>query len=224
VRKSNEPGDDYSRVVGVVGDILSSALDRTPTPVVYRPYSQRGGRNTAVTLVIQTALLRSSLAAPLRQIVSRLDPDVPVGELRSMTDVITNSVQTRVFQTWLLSAFALIAVSLAAIGIYSVLGYSIIQRRKEIGIRVALGADRKNVSRFVFENGMTPVAAGLVSGLAAASFFARLLAGLLFQVGTLDPATFVVTPLLLILTAALPCSLIARKAARLNPMDALRLE
>ncbi|HLK68978.1 MAG TPA: ABC transporter permease [Bryobacteraceae bacterium] len=223
IRKSNEPIDDYSRVVGVVGDILSSALDRTRTPVVYRPYSQRGGRNTAVTLVIQTAL-PASLAVPLRQAVLRLDPDVPVGEPRSMTDVIANSVQARVFQAWLLSAFALVAVFLAAIGIYSVLSYSIIQRRKEIGIRIALGADRKDVSRFVFENGMTPVVAGLAIGLAAASFFARLLASLLFQVGTLDPTTFVVTPLILILTAALPCILLARKASRFDPMDALRLE
>jgi putative ABC transport system permease protein len=224
VRKSNEPGDDYSRVVGVVGDILSSALDRAAGPVVYRPYSQRGGRNTAVTLVIQSALPTTSLVAPLRRAVSRLNPDVAVGELHSMGDVIANSVQTRVFQTSLLSAFAMVAVFLAAIGIYSVLGYSIMQRRKEIGIRVALGADRKNVFGFVFENGMTPVVAGLAIGLAAASLFAKLLASLLFQVGTSDPATFVVTPLVLILTAALPCWLLARKASRFDPMDALRLE
>src|SRR5262249_35851403 len=135
-----------------------------------------------------------------------------------------NSVQARSFQTWLLSAFALVAVFLAAVGIYGVVAYSITQRRKEIGIRVALGADRRRVARLVFQTGMAPVMAGVAGGLVAASFFANLLASLLFHVARLDPATFLATPVVLILTAAFPCWLLCRKASRIDPIDALRLE
>jgi ABC-type antimicrobial peptide transport system permease subunit len=127
------------------------------------------------------------------------------------------------FQTSL-SAFALVAVFLAAVGIYGVVAYSIMQRRKEIGVRLALGAGQKDISQLVFQNGMTPVLAGLAGGLVAASLFARLLGRLLFQVGALDPASFLLTPLVLILAAALPCLLLARKASRFDPVDALRLE
>jgi len=224
IRKSLDPADDYSRVVGVVGDVVTSGLDRDPTAVVYRPYSQRGGRPVGVTLMIQAAGPAASLAAPLRQAVLHLDPDVPVTELQTMRDVISNSVRARVFQTSLISAFAVVAVFLAAVGIYGVVAYSIMQRRKEVGIRIALGADRKDVSRLVFHTGMTPVVAGLAGGLVAASFFAKLLASLLFHIRTLDPLTFLVTPLVLILTAAVPCWLIARNASHFDPMDALRLE
>ncbi len=161
VRKSNESAGDYSRVIGVVGDVLSSALDRVSTPAVYRPYTQRGGRPTAVTLVIQAAVSPASLATPFREAISRLDADVPVVALRPMPDLIAGSVQMRRFQTLLLSAFASVAILLAAIGIYGVVAYSILQRRKEIGIRCALGANPKDVSRLVFRNGLAPVLSGL---------------------------------------------------------------
>jgi putative ABC transport system permease protein len=224
VRKSSEPADNYSRVVGVVGDVLSSALDRVSTPAVYRPYTQRGGRPTAVTLVIQAVVPAGSLATPLREAISRLDPDVPVSQLQPMPEVITASVQMRRFQTSLLSAFALVAVLLAAIGIYGIVAYSIVQRRREIGLRVALGAIPKDVSRLVFRKGLTPVLSGLIAGLVAAPLFSRFVASLLFRIPVLDPVTFLVTPLVLILAAAVPCGLIARKASRIDPMDALRLE
>src|SRR5262249_18247350 len=159
-----------------------------------------------------------------RQAISRLDPDVTSDPLRPMQAVITNSVQTRLFQASLLSAFALVSVLLAAIGIYGVVAYTILQRRKEIGVRVALGAHAKNVSQLVFRIGLAPVLFGLTGGLIAGLLFSRLLAGLVFQVGVLDPVTFVGTPVVLILAAAVPCWLIARKASRIDPMDALRLE
>jgi putative ABC transport system permease protein len=224
VRKSNEAADAYSRVVGVVGDVLANALDQVSTPAVYRPYTQRGGRPAAITLVIQATVPPASLATPLRQAISRLDPDGTVEALRPMQDVIAGSVQTRLFQTSLLSAFALVAVLLAAIGIYGVVAYTILQRRKEIGVRVALGANAKDVSQLVFRNGLAPVVIGLASGLVAALLFCRLLASLLFRVRVLDPVTFLAAPLVLILAAAVPCWLIARKASRIDPIDALRLE
>jgi len=224
VRKSIEAADDYSRVVGVVGDVLSSALDRVSTPAVYRPYTQRGGRPSAAYVVIEASVPPAALATPFRKAITRLDPDVPVLELLPMPAVIAGSVQMRRFQTWLLTAFALVAVLLAAIGIYGIVAYSIVQRRKEIGIRVALGANPKKVSQFVFRNGLAPVVCGLVAGLVAALLFSRLLASLLFSGECIRPVTFLVTPLLLVLAASVPCWLIARKASRIHPIDALRTE
>jgi predicted permease len=224
VRKSNAAAADYSRVVGVVGDVLSSALDRSPTPAIYQPYTQRGGSGVPITVVIQASVPPSSLAASIREAVSGVDADVPVKELRPMQDLIAKSVQVRVFQTSLLGAFALIAVSLAAIGIYSVVAYSILQRRQEIGVRVALGASPKDVVRLVTRNGMTPVLAGLASGTVTAAVFAKLLSSLLFHVRPLDPVTFFSTPIVFILVAAVPCWLISRKASRIDPMDSLRSE
>jgi len=224
LNRSNGAPGDYSRVIGVVGDVLSGALDRAPTPIVYRPYTQRGGRPTAVTLVVQTALPPRVLAASLRGAVARLAPDVPVTELRPMPAIIANSVQKRLFQASLLSAFAFVAVLLAAIGIHGVVAYAVLLRRKEIGVRIALGADQQHISRMVFQNGLTPVIVGLPIGLLAAGLFARLMSSLLFQVRVLDPVTFIVAPLVLVLAAAAPCWLTARQAARIDPMDCLRLE
>src|SRR5262249_52737307 len=153
--------DDFSRVVGIVGDIRSSGLDRTPVAAVYRPYEQRGGRLTAFGLVVQTNAAPEALIGAMREGVMHVDPGVPVAEIRPTDALIARSVQPRRFQAALLSAFALIAVLLAAIGIYGVVAYSILQRRKEIGVRIALGADRQHISRLVFQNGMTPVAVGL---------------------------------------------------------------
>jgi FtsX-like permease family len=224
VRKSIEAANDYSRVVGVVGDVLSSALDRVSTPAVYRPYTQRGGRPSAVYVVIQAYVPPAALTTPFRRALSHLDPDIPALELSPMPKVIAGSVQMRRFQTGLLTAFASVAVLLAAIGLYGVVAYSILQRRKEIGVRVALGANPKNVSQLVFRNGLAPVVSGLAAGLVAASLFSRLLASLLFRVSVFDPVTFLVTPLVLILAAGVPCWLIARRASHIDPMDALRIE
>lgn len=210
--------------MGVVADVLSSALDRVSTPAVYRPYTQRGGRPSAVNVVIQASAPPAALATPFRKAISQLDPDVPVLELRPMGDVIAGSVQMRRFQTWLLTAFALIAVLLAAIGIYGIVAYSILQRRKEIGVRVALGANPMSVSRLVFQIGLAPVVSGLTAGLVAASLFSKLLASLLFRVTVFDPVTFLVAPLMLMLSASVPCWLIARKASRIDPMEALRTD
>jgi putative ABC transport system permease protein len=224
VSKFVEAEDDYSRVIGVVADVLSGALDRPPTPTVYRPYTQRGGRNTAFSIVIQTTLAPRDLAAPYRAVVSRFDSDLPVTELRPMPDLIADSVQVRLFQVSLLGAFAIVAVLLAAVGIYGVVAHSALQRRKEIGIRIALGAAAEDISRLVMRNGMTPVLAGLAVGLAVAASLTKVIASLLFQVGTLDPFAFFAAPSIFILVAALPCWWTARHAAQADPMDALRLD
>jgi putative ABC transport system permease protein len=224
VNKFSEARDDYSRIIGVVGDVLSGALDRPPTPAVYRPYNQRGGRTAAFTLIVQTTVPPATLITTIRNAVSRLDPDLPVSELRPMSALIASSVQPRLFQAALLGAFAFVAVLLAAIGIHGVVAYSVLQRRKEIGVRIAVGADQQNISQLVFRNGMTPVVFGLSAGLLASVFITKLMTSLLFQVRALDPAAFITAPSVLTLAAALPCFLTARQAARIDPIDALRSE
>lgn len=123
-----------------------------------------------------------------------------------------------------LGAFASVAVLLAAMGIYGVVAYSIMQRRMEIGVRIALGAKQRDVGNLVFRSGMAPVFIGLATGLVAAVFLARLISSLLFKVSALNPTIFIVSPLIFLLSGALPCWLMARRAARIDPVVALRLE
>jgi predicted permease len=212
----------YWRVIGIVSDLLSGGLDRAPTPAFYRFYEQQGA--TRFSIVVRTALAPDALAKSVREAVSRVDPEIPVPEMRSMPGLIAKSVQPRRFQAVLVSGFALVAVLLAAIGIYGVVAYSVAQRRKEIGVRIALGAKQLDVRNLVFRNGMAPVLIGLCAGLLAAAFLARLIASLLFQVSTLDAVTFISAPLILVLAGALPCWLTARQAAHIDPVVALRLE
>ena len=215
------------RVIGVVGDVRSTGLDRAPKPAIYRLFNQTGGARyggTAFSIVLRSALPPDALAKPVRDAIWRVDPDTPVPEIRSMPSIIVKSVHPRRFQVALLSAFGSVAVLLAVIGIYGVVAYSVAQRRKEIGLRIALGAKQVDIGTLVFRNGMAPVFIGLGTGLLAATFFTRLLASLLFEVSTLDPLTFVATPLVLVLAAAVPCWLTARHAAQIDPVVALRLE
>ena len=152
------------------------------------------------------------------------NPDIPVPEIRAMPAMIAKSLQQRRFQASLLGAFALVAVLLAAMGIYGVVAYSIMQRRMEIGVRIALGAKQRDIGNLVFRSGMAPVFIGLATGLVAAVFLARVIASLLFQMSALNPITFILAPLILLLCGALPCWLTVRQAARIDPVVALRLE
>ena len=221
-RPVTEPPGVYWRVVGIVGDVRSGGLDRAPTPAVYRPYGQKGG--TLFSLVIRAAVPPESLAKTVRQALGRVDPDVPVPEIRPMAQVIAESVQQREFHALLLSSFALLAVLLAAVGIYGVVAFSVMQRRKEIALRLALGARAEDLHRMIIRSGMAPVCAGLGAGLLAAAFLARLIASLLFEVRPLDPLIFIGALLILVFAAAIPCWLSARQASRIDPILALRLE
>jgi putative ABC transport system permease protein len=212
----------YWRVVGIVGDVRSGGLDRAPTPLVYRSYEQQGG--ASFSLVVRTAITPDALATVVREALSRVDADIPVPEIRTIPAAIAESVQQRRFQALLLGAFAFVAVLLAATGIYGVLAYSVLQRRKEIGVRIALGADQHHVRGLILKSGMAPVFAGLGAGLLASTFLARIIASLLFEVSTLDPLTFIGAPLILVITAVIPCWLNARRAARIEPVVALRID
>jgi len=214
----------FFRVVGVVADLRAGGLDRPATPAIYRLFSQTSSAATEFSMVIRAALPAAALSKPVRDAVWNIDPEVPVPEIRSMNDLVQKSVQERRFQTMLLCVFATVAVVLAALGIYGVVAFSLVQRRKEIGVRVALGANQRDVRRLIFRYGLGPVCMGLAGGVAAAAGVARLIASLLFEVSPWDPLTFTAAPVVLALAAVFPCWLTARQAGRIDPVDALRLD
>jgi len=209
-------------VVGVAGDVLSAGLDRAPTPAVYRPYSQFAG--STFRLVAQTAVIPSALHKTLLDAVNAVDAEIPVAEFRTMSELIGKSARQRQFQAGLLTVFASLAVLLAAIGIYGVVANGMQQRRKEIGVRIALGANRGDVTRLILRNGMAPVLFGLSAGVVLSMLLARLIASLLFQVGTLDLITYCGAPLVLASAGALPCWLVARQSRRIDPAACLRID
>ncbi len=172
-------------------------------------------------LVIRTAGDPAAFARTLRREVQALDKDQPIYNVRTMDDVVANSLGTRRVSMQLFAVFACAALLLAAIGIYGVMAYSVTQRTQEIGIRMALGAQKSDILRLVVRQGMTLTLIGVIVGLAGAFALTRVIANLLFGVGASDPITFTAISLLLIFVSLIACYLPARRAARLNPTVAL---
>jgi putative ABC transport system permease protein len=164
--------------------------------------------------------LISAVSEPLR----RASGGRPVGSVRTMDDVLSGSIAKQRFNMLLLSVFALISLLLATVGIYSVMAYSVTQRTHEIGVRMALGADRTSVRTMVLREGLVRGLVGVVCGMLAAFFLVRLLAGMLYGVSIWDPVVFFAAPVFLILLTAIAAWLPARRAARLDPVQALRIE
>jgi putative ABC transport system permease protein len=187
---------------------------------IYVPHAQDSQWNF-MGLVIRTAGDAAAFARPLRREVQTLDKDQPIYNVRTMDDVVIHSLGTRRVSMQLFAVFACAALLLAALGIYGVMAYSVTQRTQEIGIRMALGAQKSDVLRLVISQGMTLTIIGVIVGLAGAFGLTRVLGSLLFGVTATDPATFVAIPLLLIFVSLIACYLPARRAARLNPTVAL---
>ncbi|MEY2493827.1 MAG: hypothetical protein QOJ45_319 [Verrucomicrobiota bacterium] len=207
-------------IVGVVGDTKTGSLTGEGGAQIYVPHAQDSHWNF-MGLVIRTAGDPAAFATTLRREVQALDQDQPIYNVRTMDDVVMNSLGTRRVSMQLFAVFAIAALLLAAIGIYGVMAYSVAQRTREIGIRMALGAQRSDVLALVIRQGMTLTVIGVVVGLAGAFALTRLLANLLFGVAATDPLTFVAIPLLLLFVALVACYLPARRAARLDPTIAL---
>jgi putative ABC transport system permease protein len=212
----------FYRVIGVVADVRSGGLDRRPSSVIYRHFAERP--RPEFSLVVSTRVPPDSLASVARGVVSRMDPEVAVMEVRTMSGVVRESVEQRRFRAVLVCAFAAVALLLAAIGIYGVVAYTLVQRYKEIGVRIALGADSRDVRRLLMRHGMTPVLTGLMVGVLTTAAVARVLSSLLFQVSALEPVAFIGAPLLLGIVGALPCWLTAIQAGKTDPAVALRLD
>ena len=207
-------------IVGVVGDTKTGSLTGEGGMQIYVPHAQDSQWNF-MGLVIRTAGDPAAFATTLRREVQALDKDQPIYNVRTMDDVVANSLGTRRVSMQLFAVFAIAALLLAAIGIYGVMAYSVTQRTQEIGIRMALGAQKSDVLALVIRQGMTLTVIGVVVGLAGAFALTRVIANLLFGVAATDPLTFVAIPLLLLFVALVACYLPARRAARLDPTIAL---
>jgi predicted permease len=214
--------DSHSyEIVGVVGDTLED--QETPAnPAFYFPFM--GGSERTVSLVVRTAQRPLSLALPVQRVISSMDRDLPVADVLTMDQVATQSIANTSFDVTLLAAFGTLSLLLAAVGLFGVLSYMVAQRTTEIGIRIALGAQRDRVVRQFLADGLRPAIYGLVLGLAASAMVTRLISSMLYKTQALDPIVFVAVSLVLLLVAALACILPAWRASRLDPMQALRRE
>jgi putative ABC transport system permease protein len=214
--------NQWMTIVGVVGDINYSGLDAKPEPAVYYPFRQT--MSTTQYVVLRTAGDPRGLANGVRAVVADLDKDLPVADLRTMDDLMVEAVAPPRFRTLLVSMFALVGLALAALGIYGVMAYAVSQRTHELGVRMALGADRAAVLRMVLGEAMRLSAAGVGLGLVGAFLTSRLLRSLLFGVTPSDAPTFAAIVGLLAATALVASYIPARRATRVDPMVALRYE
>ncbi len=208
----------WMTIVGVAGDVKTRGLDMPARPVIYIPQPQTGG------VILRTVGDPLQLARAASLVIRSADPDVAVYDVRTMEDRISQTVTQPKFQTMIVSFFAASALFLAAIGIFAVVAHSTAQRTQEIGIRMALGADRGRVVQSVISDGLRPVLFGVVLGLAGALAFGHILASVLFNVAAADPFTFVVAAAVLTLVAILACLGPANRATKVDPMIALRSE
>ena len=209
-------------VVGVVGDAKHYWLEEEQKPQMYDSYSQDPG--LFATVVVRTDVEPLSLSEPVRQALWRVDADQPMWKIRTVEFLVKRSTADRRFLMALMGIFAVLALVLTIIGLYGVISYLVNQRTQEIGIRMALGAQMRDIMRMVLKQGMVLVLIGVGLGLGAAWLLTRLMSRLLYQVSATDPLTFVAISLLLITVALLACYIPARRATKVDPLVALRYE
>jgi putative ABC transport system permease protein len=211
-----------SQVVGVVGDVRHSSLDEIPKAEMYVPYLQTV--RPVYTVVVRTKIEPSSMVSAVRNEVQAIDKDQPISSMKTMNEMRSESLAPLRFNTIILSVFAGLGLILAGVGIYGVMAHSVAQRTHEIGIRMALGAQPASVLKLVVRQAMVLVLIGVGIGLAASFALTRVMASLLYEVSTTDPATFALVALVLALVALIASFIPARKATRVNPLVALRHE
>jgi putative ABC transport system permease protein len=211
-------------IAGVVADVKFSSLEAETPPTIYMPVFQIPRIRRDAIFIARTSADPSSLAAAMRREIAAVDAELPVYDVRTMNQVIAESVAQRRFTMGLLAIFAFTALGLAALGLYGVLSYAVTQRTREIGIRMALGGRRLDALKLVVGQGMKMAMIGALAGLIASLALTRLMKGLLFGVSASDPLTFVAVALLLMIVALLACYMPARRATKVDPMVALRCE
>jgi putative ABC transport system permease protein len=221
-RMRSSPNSAWAEVVGVVGHIRHESLESDQRLQIYWNYLQRA--RDRMVLMVRTSGDARLLVSPVLGAIKAVDPDQPAYAVRTMTEVLDQSLAMRWFNTVVVSLFAGSSLLLAMVGIYGVIAWTVRQRTREIGVRIALGAQRSAVLALVLRRGLKLAGAGIVLGLIGAISLTQLLRSLLFGVSPADPITFLAVPLLMVLVGLLACWLPARRAAKVDPMEALRSE
>lgn len=217
--------DAWMTVIGVVGDVKHYGFDQPEQPAVYTLYEQQDQLWKRWAILVargQTDIV--AMSRSIKEKIWSVDSQIPVTNIRTMTQVMGEALAVQQFNMLLLGIFAMVALALAAVGIYGVISYSVNQRRREIGIRLAMGAQASNVKRLFLKEGLTLAAFGIALGLAASLALTRLMRALLFGVAPDDLITFVAVAFLLLLIAVIACYVPARRATKVDPMMALRYE
>jgi predicted permease len=223
--------DGPRRIIGIVADTRDHDLSQPPQPTMMIPLAQEPNGMTRLGLqfgpifwLIRTRLAPHQVAVNVSAQLREASGGLPAGRVRTMDEILSQSIARQKFNMLLLGVFAMAALALTAVGVYGVMAYSVAQRTHEIGIRMALGADQARIRNLVVGRGMLTAGLGVIVGLAAAAFLARFLAGFLFGVRAWDPMVFIAVPVLLALVALFAMWIPARRAARLEPIEALRVE
>ncbi len=217
-----DDGESWMSIVGIVGDIKQLGLDSSTQPQAYFPYFQVPTRS--MSLVVRTASDPLSLTAMVKSQIQTIEKDIPINDLKTMQQLLAESISGRRFNMLLLTLFAAVALMLAVVGIYGVMSYTVTQRTHEIGVRVAIGAEPLDVFRMVIKQGMTLATIGVVFGLLGAFALTRLMTTMLFGVEPTDPTTFLGIAALLTGVSLVACCIPGRRATKVDPLVALRYE
>jgi putative ABC transport system permease protein len=214
--------DPWMEIVGVVGDVRHYELGEAPTPQCYTPFSQHPSED--VSFVVKAGVPPLTLVDAVRGAVREVDADLPLTRIHAMPDLISGSISLPRFRTLLMTTFGVVALLLAAVGLGGVLSYTVTLRSREIGVRVALGAQRSSILGLVLGEGALLVGAGVLLGLAASALVTRTLDSVLFEVSARDPVTFAAVPALLAMVATAAMLIPALRAARVDPARILAEE
>lgn len=226
IRWARSEGVDWITIVGIVGNVRHFGLANSEEPAIYTPYAQSGQdwKRWSEFVVRTPGNADAGSINQLKKMVWKVDPSIPVTRVRAMSEVMAVSLAEQRFNALLLGIFAAVALLLASVGLYGVLAFSVAQRTREIGIRVALGAQARDVLQLVLRQGLTLSVLGVTAGIGVAWGTTRILAGLLYGVAPTDVATFAAVAMLLIIVAVVACLVPARRALRVDPVVALRHE
>jgi putative ABC transport system permease protein len=214
------PEGPWREIVGVVGDSKYASLTEEPTPILYVPLSQN--HETGMVLYVRTSARPAAVLPAVRAAVQSVEPNLPLPDLHTVAETVATSLYVPRMGAILLGVFAVVAVLLAAIGVYGVTSFAVAQRTREIGVRMALGAEKDDILALVVKQGMGLVAVGIAAGLLLAFAAGRSLASFLYGIRGTDAGTFVAVPLILAAVALVACLVPARRAMRLDPLAALR--
>lgn len=214
--------DKWRTIVGIVGDVHHDALDLSAVPEMYVPYAQVANVEARPTIVLRTSVDAWSLAAPLRHTIASVDRNVPVDQITTMRELISNSVGQPRFRTAVILTFSVLALFVGSLGLYGVINYLVSQRMQEFGIRMALGATHSDVMRLIFGHAAKMVGIGIAVGITGAALLSRMLATLLYGVKPFDGVTLVSVTTLLAVVAMVAVYFPARRAGKSDPMESLR--